>query len=320
MKFLTTLAYLTLATAARQQPIISSNIEPIGPSQSDKTIIEEGSGVVKCLSDNPSKISDVIHEEFDSLSTPVHKWYELQFPDTGESFLDKVVELGPNIKEYADELSHNALALYPSEKLTEFRESIVSVTDAATALREVCSGAAEDNGISLYSVMEEYGDIFAVLFEDLMEMFPPPGEAPGHDNRTIMFNAILDRFEEGFLQVATKLGVSEELSKSHLSPLKFVVQDVAVTIGDLIEQHPDITKTLLLIAIAEFSPLLLPEFGPLLQGWILRPFLRLLGFGPQGPIKGKIAAWLQRWMFRAAIPKGSWFSVLQRLAMIGTKL
>lgn len=236
------------------------------------------------------------------------------------SFLDKIVELGPNIKEYADELSRKAMALYPSKKLMEFRESMVNVTNVATALRKVCSGAAEDSGVSLHSVMEEYGDIFAVLFKDLMEMFPPPGEAPGHDNRTIVVNAILNRFEEGFLQVATKLEVSEERSKSHLSSLKFVVQDVAVTIGDLVEQHPDITKTLLLIAIAELSPLLLFEIGALLKGWLFRLFLRIFGLGPQGLIKGGIAAWLQRWLFGAAIPKGSWFSVLQRLAMIGTKL
>lgn len=275
---------------------------------------------MKCLSDNPSKITDAIHEGFDSLSTSVHKWYELQFPDTGESFLDKIVELGPNIKEYADELSRNAMALYPSKKLMEFRESMVNVTNVATALRKVCSGAAEDSGVSLHSVMEEYGDIFAVLFKDLMEMFPPPGEAPGHDNRTIVVNAILNRFEEGYLQVATKPEVSEERSKSHLSSLKFVVQDVAVTIGDLVEQHPDITKTLLLIAIAELSPLLLFEIGALLKGWLFRLFLRIFGLGPQGLIKGGTAAWLQRWLFGAAIPKGSWFSVLQRLAMIGTKL
>ncbi|KAG2344955.1 hypothetical protein BDR05DRAFT_960922 [Suillus weaverae] len=277
---------------------------------------------MKSLFDNPSKITDAIHEGFDSLSASAHTWYELHFPDTGESFWDKIIELGPNIKEYADELFHHAVELYPSEKLTEFRESMVNVTSTATTLRKVCSEAAKDSGVSIHSVIEEHGDIFIVLFEELIEMFPPPEEAPGHDNRTIMINTALDRFEEGFLQVATKLGVSEELLKSHSNSLKFVVQHVAVTLGDLVEQHPDIANTLLIVAIAELLPLLLSEIGigTLLEGWLLRPLLRMFGFGPQGPIKGGIAAWLQRWIFGSTIPEGSWFAVLQHLAMIGAKL
>lgn len=340
MIWFATLAYVTLAVATTLQPIPSSNIEKSAhSSESNKTIVKEGGsrsylttniefnvgkgwGVVKSLFDNPSKITDPIHEGFDSFSASAHTWYESHFSDTGVSFWDKVNEFSPNIKEYADELFHHTVELYPSEKLTEFRESIVNATATATLLREVCNEAAEDSGVSLHSVIEEYGDIFVVLFQELMEMFPPPEEAPGHDNRTIMINMALDRFEEGFLQVATRLGVSEELLKSHSSSLKFVVQHVAVTIGDLAEQHPDTANTLLLIAIAELSPLLLPEIeiGALFGEWLLHPFLHMFGFGPQGPIRGGIAAWLQRWIFGPAIPKGNWFAALQRLAMIGRKL
>ncbi|KAG1888710.1 hypothetical protein F4604DRAFT_1899670 [Suillus subluteus] len=242
-------------------------------------------------------------EGFDSLSTSVHTWYESLFSDTGEFSWDKIIGLGPNITEYADELFHHAVELYPSEKLVEFRESVVNVTATATTLREVCSGAAEGSGVYLHSIIEEHGDIFVVLFKELMRMFPPPEEAPGHDNRTIMVNTALDHIEEGFLQVATKLGVNEELLKR-----------------DLVEQHPDIANILLLVLIAELFPLLLPEIGALRQRWLLRSLLRMFGFGPKGPIKGGIAAWLQRWIFGATIPGGSWFAVLQHLAMIGTKL
>ncbi|KAG2742580.1 hypothetical protein P692DRAFT_20198602 [Suillus brevipes Sb2] len=325
-----TLAYVIVtlaAAAATLQPISSSNIEESACSAESNKIVE-GWRAVKCsLFDDPSKITYAIHEGFDYLSASAHTWYGSHFPDTGESFWDKIVELGPNIKknlqEYADELFHHTVELYPSDKLTEFRESMANVTATATVLRNVCSAAAEDSGVSFQSIIEEHGDIFVVLFEELIEMFPPPEEAPGHDNRTIMISTALDRFEEGFLQVATKLGVSEELLKSHSSSLKFVVQHVTVTIGDLVEQHPDIANTLLLVVMAELLPIFLPKVGisALFEGSrLLRPLLRLLGFGPQGPIKGGIAAWLQRWIFGPTIPGGSWFAVLQRLAMIGTKL
>jgi len=304
-----------LATAATLQPITSTNIEgSVRSSESNRNIIEDGWGAVKSLFDNPAKITDTIHEEFDSLSASAHAWYESQFPDTGESFWDKIIELGPYVKDYSDELFHHAMELYPSEKLAEFRESMVNVTATATVLHKVCSDAAEDSGVSLYSVTEELEDIFTVLFEELMEMFPPPNEAPGHNNRTIMISTALDRIEQSFLQVATKVGVSEELLQSDSSSLKLAVQQVAVTTGDLVEQHPIIARALLLVAI----DILLPEIE--ISGWLLPQLLRLFGFGRQGPIKGGIAAWVQRWIFGANIPAGSWFSVLQRLAMMSTKL
>ncbi|KAG1875432.1 hypothetical protein DFJ58DRAFT_756287 [Suillus subalutaceus] len=306
-----TLAYVTLVAASTLQPITSSNIKK--STHSSESINEEyflttnvefnlgkGWGVAKSLFDNPLKITDAIHDT--------------------RKFWDKIIELSPNVKEYADEFFHHAVELYPSEMLTEFRESMVNVSATATVLCKVCGGAAEDSGVSLHTIIEEQKDIFVVLFEDLMKTFPPPGEAAGHDNRTIMINAALDRFEEGFLGVTTKLGVSEELLESHTSSLKFVVQHVAVTIGDLAEQHPEIVNALLLIVIAELSPLLLPEMGTLFGGWLLRPLLHMFGFGPLGPIKGGIAAWLQRWVYGATIPKGAWFAALQRLGMIGKML
>jgi hypothetical protein len=114
---------------------------------------------------------------------------------------------------------------------------MINVTATATVLHKVCSGAAEDNGVSFHSVIEEHKDIFVVLFEELVEMFPPPEEAPGHDNRTIMISTALDRFEKSFLQVVTELGVSEEQVQSHSSSLKFVVQHATVTIGTSRASH-----------------------------------------------------------------------------------
>ncbi|KAG1856303.1 hypothetical protein C8R48DRAFT_302559 [Suillus tomentosus] len=66
---------------------------------------------------------------------------------------------------------------------------------------------------------------------------------------------------------------------------------------------------------------------------LLLTIIRIVGFGPFGPIKGMvlfscntsifltfssaIAAWLQGWLFGLAVPKGSGFAMLQRLAMTG---
>ncbi|KAG1822316.1 hypothetical protein EV424DRAFT_1538878 [Suillus variegatus] len=47
---------------------------------------------------------------------------------------------------------------------------------------------------------------------------------------------------------------------------------------------------------------------------LLLTILRIVGFGPFGPVKGGIAAWL---LFGPAVPKGSGFAMFQRLAMTG---
>ncbi|KAH9931418.1 uncharacterized protein B0H18DRAFT_989175 [Fomitopsis serialis] len=83
------------------------------------------------------------------------------------------------------------------------------------------------------------------------------------------------------------------------------VEEVIVAIGDLAEQHPYLLETLLVSGVM----LIIPE------SWFLRPLLRLFGMSPEGPVQGSVVAWAQRTFFGGTIPKGSWFSYLQRAAM-----
>jgi hypothetical protein len=92
-------------------------------------------------------------------------------------------------------------------------------------------------------------------------------------------------------------------------------------IGDVSEQHPRLVWALSGIVISM-----------LFAEGLLLTILRIVGFGPLGPMKGTIlyscntpmlmtflggiAAWLQGWLFGPAVPKGGWFAMLQRLAMI----
>ncbi|KAG0693903.1 hypothetical protein DFH29DRAFT_962568 [Suillus ampliporus] len=232
-------------------------------------------------------------EKLDSLSVSAHMMYNgLYFPDMGNVW-DKITELGPDIQGYPEKLYHHAMAVYPSEKISEFRKSVDSVASTAAALHQAFKGAAEQRGIPLDSVSEELGN-----------MFPP-----GHENRTAMITTVLDRIEESFLQFIINRGMSEEPLRSHSNSLKSGVQHIVVTIGDLYEQHPELAWALSCIAT-----------GTLFAQGILLTALRIIGFGALGPIKGTAAAWLQGWFFGAAVPGGGWFAVLQRLAMTGAKL
>ncbi|KAG2743938.1 hypothetical protein P692DRAFT_20784477 [Suillus brevipes Sb2] len=199
------------------------------------------------------------------------------------------------------------LSLFPS-KISKFKKYVNDVASAATSLRDVVKGATEQRGISFDSVLEEFQNTFRALIEELKEQFPPPEEAPGHEKRTLVINAVLNRMEGTFLRIAIKHGANEEVLKNHTSSLMASVLYIVVTIIDLFEQHPELALTLLRIATGIFTQ----EF--------LFAALRIFGFAALGPTKGSAAAWLQAWLFGPAVPKGSWFSVLQRIPMARAKL
>ncbi|KAG1763512.1 hypothetical protein EV702DRAFT_1157788 [Suillus placidus] len=214
---------------------------------------------------------------------------------------------GTRLLGYTDEFFQRAGEFYPSDRITELRKSVDSVASTATTLYQVVEEAAEQRGIPLYTVLRDLGNTFSDLFEELKEQFPPPDEAPSHEKRMTMISTVLDRVEECFLQVVGKLGMNKELLKSLTGSLKSGVKQVVVTIGDVSEQHPHLVWALAGIVINMLFA----------QGHLLLTILRIVGFGPLGPIKGGIAAWLQGWLFGPAVPKGGWFAMLQRLAMIG---
>jgi len=155
-----------------------------------------GKGWLESLLDKSSQVANAIYEELDSLATSAHNLYDgLHFADAGEALWDKVSELGPNT---TDGLFRHAMELYPSEKITEFKGSMYTITGTATTLHQVVLGAAEQRGIPHDSIKEEFGVVFKAMFEDLKEQFPPPGEAPSHENRTAMIGTALNRIEESF--------------------------------------------------------------------------------------------------------------------------
>jgi hypothetical protein len=155
----------------------------------------------------------------------------LYFPNAGKSCWNKVAGLGPNILGCTDEFFQRAREFYPSDKISESRKSVDSVTSTAITLYQVIKEAAEQRGIPLYTVSKDLGNTFRVLFEELKEQFPPPDEASGHEQRMTVINTVLDRVEECFLQVVSKLGVSKELLTGLTGSLKSGIKHVVVTIG-----------------------------------------------------------------------------------------
>ncbi|OJA12005.1 hypothetical protein AZE42_10139 [Rhizopogon vesiculosus] len=176
-------------------PRITSSIAAVNTLTSDEIQNLAGKGciILNSFRDKSSEVARALHQELHSLSSSTQKLCR----DEGLRFANA----GESLWNSTEGLFQHAMEHYPSEKVTEFKENL--------------------------------RHIFHAAFEELKVQFPPPEEAPGHENRTIMISAMLDRTEEGFIQFPIKHGVSEEPLKCHFSSLKFHVQHVLVIIGTL---------------------------------------------------------------------------------------
>lgn len=223
---------------------------------------------------------------------------------------EKIVAYADKLLEVTNEgLNTAAREFHIQEKIDDFRNTFGDIVFASTEIREHMTELTQ-KGLTLDQISDELGVIFNDILDHLRKSFPPPDQAPSHEERLERVISILDEAERRLLDFARKHGMSEdgvENLRGSFDRLKPHIQKLVVITGDLIEQHPIIFSTLVFAGVA----MLIPE------SWFLRPLLRLVGFGPEGPIKGSLAAWAQRWFFGAQVPKAGWFAILQSAGMKG---
>jgi len=142
------------------------------------------------------------------------------------------------------------------------------------------------------------------VLEDIQGNFPSPDRAPSHSERKGSISMMLMHMEDAIVQLGADTGIPETDMRLHTGEILSSIEDLVVTVGDLIEQHPII-----------FEVVLISSWLLLFETRILRPILNCLGFGPLGPGKGSPAAWAQRAFFGSSVPKQSWFSYLQKAGM-----
>ncbi|KAK7457216.1 hypothetical protein VKT23_010519 [Stygiomarasmius scandens] len=131
-------------------------------------------------------------------------------------------------------------------------------------------------------------------------------ERLSYQQRKEAVEALMDRIEEVIINVMhDHAGVPKETTREHLAGAKAGIVSFVVFFGDYSEQYPWIFKIILYYLLAWIFP----------HNCILKIILRCFGLGPIGPVKGSPAAWAQRIFFGPTVTKGSWFSMLQHLAM-----
>ncbi|KAF8128199.1 hypothetical protein EV363DRAFT_1433238 [Boletus edulis] len=214
---------------------------------------------------------------------------------------------GNCLQDCVHSLLGTAATYFESTKFTDIRVTMNHIVNATTAFRDNIKAALDAHHgppVTFDTFSEELEGIFMAIVNDL-EKIPPPDKAPSHAERTKIVDKVLDDTEQALIKLATRFGIQEEIVTTYLDALKPHVHALIVTIGDINEQHPKLFPALAFSVVV----LLIPE------SWILRPFLRMFGFGPYGPVKGSFAAWLQSRFWGAAVAPGSWFSWLQAAGM-----
>ncbi|CAK5263109.1 unnamed protein product [Mycena citricolor] len=233
--------------------------------------------------------------------------------------------LGDGARSYSEGVIADALK--QSEQLkagvAEFREYAEKALDASTVLLNLAAPDAaflEKRGdqhtlaFTQSEIVADLEDALQAVAHELQAMFPAPDQAPGHAQRLEVVAIALDKAGAALIGVLAQHGYNETRVSEHWNAtLAPAIYGFTVVLGDLAEQHPDLLAALLF----RLAPLMLPA-----PFFLLRPLLRLFGFGPLGPVKGltvvvlgSTAAWAQRLFFGANVPEGSWFAMLQRAGM-----
>lgn len=230
----------------------------------------------------------------------------LSFPSSDSipsNFWEIAASLGELVQSYTRNLLHDTTTSYPAvaEQIDKMKANTKDLVDSVAQFRNV---AMPHTNSSLDSISDELGNSFDSILKLLQEEFPPPEQAPNHEERALMASKVLMAVEEKMIDVLSKYDVNEDHVRSTLGELRPTIQNLVVVtgrrsfifsnshgqfhnqrLGDIVELYPGLLDLLFF----SISILVIPE------GWLLRPLLSLIGFGPYGPIKGMYLSPLFWW-------------------------
>lgn len=117
------------------------------------------------------------------------------------------------------------------EELTATVDSIVSYGHDAQA---PLIALVEEKGMGKADLVTALDAVSAGVLAGLHKLFPPLDQAPTHEQRKAMVQTALTMFEEGFINVLRKVGVSEQQANSFSTALGYVIPhftNVVVAMG-----------------------------------------------------------------------------------------
>ncbi|TFK20787.1 hypothetical protein FA15DRAFT_673189 [Coprinopsis marcescibilis] len=200
----------------------------------------------------------------------------------------RFTDVAADIDDFKDTM--NRLVSLANEIGTEFHDSLETHHLTKEDLHNILSA--------------ELGKVVQTLNEEFQEPLPENRDER-YQERERRLNRGIDAVEIAFVKMCAAFKMPEAEARAKFSEFQPELYHVLIITGNIIDRHPVIIETILFSA----AVLLVPE------SWILRPILSAFGFGPTGPVKGSVAAWMQRVFWGGYVKRGSWFALLQRAGM-----
>ncbi|KAJ3504620.1 hypothetical protein NLJ89_g7843 [Agrocybe chaxingu] len=250
--------------------------------------------VINDISNSLASIPDALHtpSDFDPLKLATE--LSEKGIDFAKSKLDEVTASLPEAQ----------------EKLEEFKVAIDDLVNSAQSFQGIVQKHCDEKGFRLEEIAALVATEVEKILEDLKAEFNEPlpeDQDEWYRELDIKVSNVLDWIEHAVVEVAKTLDISESESREAFRVIKPHIKRFILTSANLTRRHPILTA----IVVGISAQLI---FRPLASAMVAL-ILNIIGFGPQGPIKGSLASLVQKNVFGPAIPPGSWFGVLQSLAM-----
>ncbi|KAF5321527.1 hypothetical protein D9619_001871 [Psilocybe cf. subviscida] len=206
-------------------------------------------------------------------------------------------------------------AVENSELVKEIAEFTNAVQAMAKSVSEMHNIANSRGAITID--LDHVSSALSLKVDEIIQQLVTEFSEPHPEDKSERYKMVeqavvlaLDKVEHAVVTIYVGLGIPESEAREMFAHVQPHIKHVVLVLYKLTEEHPLIVVTV----VATVITIILPE------GFFLRPIMQIFGWGTKGPVKGSAAAWMQRAFFPASIPKGSWFSQLQKVGMGLAKL
>lgn len=153
-------------------------------------------------------------------------------------FWKELERLGDGVHQYAEE-AINTLKLDPvvTARIEELKERWDNFLDAWNALHVDLMALEAVQKRDVNTLVDGIAEILAKVFERLKTQFPPPDQAPNHEQRKKSIHEALTQIEEALVTFLSELGMSEDVIRAHFSNFMPPLENVMVTIGTQLRSH-----------------------------------------------------------------------------------
>lgn len=255
---------------------------------------------------NPSFLKDAVASVGDWFNLASYEIISTSPVPPDFDFWRSAKDLGDNATTFAEKILNDASAQYASasDKIEEFKESMSRLVTSAEGMGKVLMD------VDVEEFQSRFADELSRTFEELKEEFSEPlpeDQSERYRQQAAMVSQALNKTEDALVTVCGFLNIPEAAVRMTFDDVKPHMNHSLLIVANLVNNHPVLCEKLLFSVVLMIIP----------ESFILKPIL--FGFGSLGPVKGSLAAAAQRFFFRAAVKEGSWFSMLQRAAMMIVK-